>query len=74
VAQLVSRRPVTMETRLRSQASPFEICGGQSGNRAGFSIVFPFSAVTFSPAVIYTYTSIRLHIALIKTKGNAGDL
>jgi len=72
VAQSVSRRPVTVETRLRSQASPFEICGGQMVIGQGFLLVSPFSAVTFSPAVIYTY--IRLHVALIKTKGNGGDL
>jgi hypothetical protein len=35
VAQSVSRRAVTVQTRLRSQASPFEICSGQRGNRAG---------------------------------------
>jgi hypothetical protein len=38
----------------------------------GFVPVFHFSAVTFSPAVIHTY--IHLRVALIKIKGNAGDL
>jgi len=41
-AQPVNRRPVTMETRLRSQASPFEICASRSGNRTGFSTSISF--------------------------------
>ena len=72
MAQSVSHRPVTVETRLHSQASPFEICRRQSGNRTVFFLPeFHFSAVTFSPAVIHTY--IHPHVAVIKTKVNAGD-
>jgi hypothetical protein len=37
MAQAVSRRPLTAEARVRSLASPCEICGGQSGNWTGFS-------------------------------------
>jgi hypothetical protein len=40
-AQTVSRRPLTAETRVRSQVGP---CGGQSGTVTGFSLstsVFP---------------------------------
>jgi hypothetical protein len=33
----VARRLLTAETRFRSQASPCEICGGQSGTGTGFS-------------------------------------
>jgi len=36
-AQAVSRRPVTAEARIRSQASPGGICGGHSVNGTGFS-------------------------------------
>jgi hypothetical protein len=44
MAQVVSRRPLTAEARVRSRLSPCGICGGQSGNRTGFSpntLVFP---------------------------------
>ena len=37
MAQAVSRRPLTAETRIRSQASPCGICGAQSGTATGFS-------------------------------------
>jgi hypothetical protein len=44
MAQMVSRRPVTAETRVRAQVSPCRICGGQSHIGTGFpssSSVFP---------------------------------
>ena len=44
VAQAVSRRPLTAKDRVRSQASPCGICGGQSDTSTGFSpstSVFP---------------------------------
>jgi len=31
MAQAVSRRPLMAETRVRSQARPYMICGGQGG-------------------------------------------
>jgi len=37
MAEAVSRRAVTMEARLRSQVSPIENCGGQSGTGSGFT-------------------------------------
>jgi hypothetical protein len=37
MAQAVSRRPVTAETRVRSRASACEICGGQSDTETGVS-------------------------------------
>jgi hypothetical protein len=43
-AQVVSRRPVTAETRVRARVNPYGICGGQSGIGIGFSpspLVFP---------------------------------
>jgi hypothetical protein len=44
MAQVVSRRPLTAEARLRSRVNPCEIYGGQSGTVTGFSpgyYVFP---------------------------------
>ena len=37
MAQAVSRRPITVEARVRSRVSPSGICGGQSSTGAGFS-------------------------------------
>jgi hypothetical protein len=44
MAQVVSRRPLTEEARVRARVKPFGICGGQSGTGTGFSrssSVFP---------------------------------
>jgi hypothetical protein len=44
MAQVVSRRPLTAEARIRFRVNPRGICGGQSGTRTGFypsSSVFP---------------------------------
>jgi hypothetical protein len=40
MAQAVSRRPVTVESRVRSRFTPCEIYGGQSGTGTGFSPSF----------------------------------
>ena len=37
MAQAVSRRPLTVETRVRFQVSPCEICCGRSGTGTGLS-------------------------------------
>jgi hypothetical protein len=36
MAQVVSRRPLTVEAWVRSRVSPCGICGGQSGTGTGF--------------------------------------
>jgi hypothetical protein len=37
MAHAVTDLPVTAESRFRSEVSPREICGGQSGTGVGFS-------------------------------------
>jgi len=36
MTQAVSRPPLTVKFRVRSQVGPCEICGGQSGGGSGF--------------------------------------
>jgi hypothetical protein len=37
MVQVVSRRPLTAEARVRALVNPCGICGGQSGTGTGFS-------------------------------------
>jgi hypothetical protein len=48
MAQVVSRRPLTAEARVRARVNPCGICGGQSGTRTGFLRVIRFSPVNTS--------------------------
>jgi len=60
MAQADSCRPLTAEVWVRSQVSPSEICGAQSGTVTGFS---PSSSV--SPCQYYsTYSFIYLSATL----------
>jgi hypothetical protein len=46
MAQVVSRRPLTAEARVRDRVNPCGICGGQNGTGTGLStssLVFPLS-------------------------------
>jgi hypothetical protein len=44
--------PLTAEVRVRSQVSPCEFCGGQSGTKQGFSPSTPVSPVTNIPPML----------------------
>jgi len=57
-SQAISRRPLTAEAQVRSQVSPCEIYGGQSGNETGFSpssYVFPVSIFPPNSILIFIY-------------------
>ena len=48
MAQAVIRRPFRVEARVRSQASPYEICGGRVAVEQGFLrvvLLYPISVV-----------------------------
>jgi hypothetical protein len=61
MAQAVSRRPVTAVARVRSQASPCEIGGGQSDTVTGFSRSSSVSAVSIVSPVLAIH--LHLHVA-----------
>jgi hypothetical protein len=57
IALAVSRRPLTAEARVRTQADPYRICGGQSGTGTDSSYEifgFPLS-VSFHRGSILIY-------------------
>jgi hypothetical protein len=59
MVQVVSRRPLTSETRVRARVNPLGICGGQRGTGTGFfSVFFSFllsyhSTVAFQTHIIW---------------------
>jgi hypothetical protein len=46
--EVVSRRPLNAEARVRARVNPFWICGGQSGTGIGFSPSYSVSPVNIS--------------------------
>jgi len=68
MAQTVSRRPLTAESRFRSLGIPCEICGGQNGTGTVFSPNTSVPPVSIIPPVRQTF--LHIHIALNRrTKG-----
>jgi hypothetical protein len=57
MAQVVSRRPLTAEARVRARVNPCGICGGQSGTGTGFS--FSFSVF---PCQYHSTVAVQTHI------------
>jgi hypothetical protein len=63
----VSRRSVITETRVRSQVSPYEICGGQVTLGQVFLRVVRYSPATTIPPTLHTH--LQIHITLTRTSG-----
>jgi hypothetical protein len=59
MAQVVSRRPLTAEARVRARVNPCGICGAQSGTGTGFS---PSSSVL--PCQYHSTVALQTHIIL----------
>jgi hypothetical protein len=57
MAQVVSRRPLTVEARVRAPVNPCGICGGQSGTGTDFS---PSSSVV--PCQYHPTVALQTHI------------
>jgi hypothetical protein len=49
MAQAVSRRSLTAESRIRDGVNPYGLCGGQSGTGTGFSPSSSVSPVNIIP-------------------------
>jgi hypothetical protein len=57
MAQVVSRRPLTAEARVRARVNPYGICGGQNNTGTGFS---PSSSVF--PCQYHATVALQTHI------------
>jgi hypothetical protein len=57
MAQVVGRRPLTAEARVRSWVNPCGICGGQSGTGTGFS-----PSYSVLPCQYHSTVALQTHI------------
>ena len=62
MAQELSHRPLTAETRVRSQASQCEIGVGPSDTGTGFSPSTPVSPVRIIPSMLRTHLSVLVAV------------
>jgi hypothetical protein len=60
MAQLVSRRPLTAEARVRARVNPYGISGGRNGTGTGFS---PCSKVF--PCQYHSTVALQTHITWV---------
>jgi hypothetical protein len=58
MAQVISRRPLTAESRVRARVNPCGICGGQSGTGTGF----PPSSSVFPLSIYHSTVALQTHI------------
>jgi hypothetical protein len=58
MTQVVSRRPLTTEARVRARVNPCGICGGQNGTGTGFSP----SSSGFPPSIYHSTVALQTHI------------
>jgi hypothetical protein len=58
MGQVVSRRPLTAEARVRALVNPCGFCSGQNGTGTGFS---PSSSV-FSLSIYHSTVALQTHL------------
>jgi hypothetical protein len=61
-------QPLTREAQVRYQASPYEICNGQSDTRTGFSPSIWVSSVSVISPLLHTHHLNITHIRRINSK------
>jgi hypothetical protein len=74
VAQAVSRRPLTAESRDRARVNPRGICGGLSGTGTGFSPSSWFCPVNLSFHRRYPYSYIIWVMNNISLTGSSSEM
>jgi hypothetical protein len=58
MAQVVSRRSLTAEARIRARVNPCGICGGQSGTGTGFFL----RVIRFPLSLSHSTVALQTHI------------